>query len=207
LHLWRGLLSFFHRGSPGRIRILNQGTTAGGEGTEFVVDATGAAPAGATVFYVLDGSINLRNPSGVLTLTNGQHAVVGAGQAPILQTAGFIAKTVLQWCLYYPAVLDLRDLPLTAAERGELEVSIKSYRAGDLAGALAAYAGRRPGSAHERIYHAALLLSVRKIDEAEMELAVVDQGGANEQQKRLVGALRELIAAARADTVEPVMNP
>src|SRR5207244_1178015 len=42
LHLIRGILSFFHRDKPGRIRIITRGAVAGVEGTEFAlrVDAT-----------------------------------------------------------------------------------------------------------------------------------------------------------------------
>ncbi|HKX63059.1 MAG TPA: TonB-dependent receptor, partial [Verrucomicrobiae bacterium] len=207
IHLWRGLLSFFHRGRPGRIRILNQGTTAGVKGTEFVVDATATGPEAETFYYVLDGRIELTNSAGTLALTNGQHASVAANQGPLLQTAGFIAKNVLQWCLYYPAVLDLRDLPFTAAERGELETSLNSYRAGDLSGALAAYPGRPPGSVNDRLYHAALLLAVGRVDGAADELLAIEQTGLVDRQARLQSALRLLIAAARADRVDPGVAP
>ena len=37
LHLLRGILSFFHRDKPGRIRVITRGAVAGVEGTEFVM--------------------------------------------------------------------------------------------------------------------------------------------------------------------------
>ncbi len=37
LHLIRGIISFFHRDKPGRIRIITRGAVAGVEGTEFVL--------------------------------------------------------------------------------------------------------------------------------------------------------------------------
>ena len=37
LNLFKGLLSFFHRDEPGRIRVITRGGTAGVKGTEFVV--------------------------------------------------------------------------------------------------------------------------------------------------------------------------
>ena len=40
LRLGRGIISFFHRGTPGRIRIITQGAVAGVEGTEFVAAVT-----------------------------------------------------------------------------------------------------------------------------------------------------------------------
>jgi len=42
LHLFQGILSFFHRDKPGRIRILTKGTAAGVEGTEFAMTADSA---------------------------------------------------------------------------------------------------------------------------------------------------------------------
>ena len=38
LKLFRGILSFFHRDSPGRIRVITRGAVAGVEGTEFVLE-------------------------------------------------------------------------------------------------------------------------------------------------------------------------
>ena len=40
LHLLRGILSFFHRDTPGRIRVITRGAVAGVEGTEFVLAVT-----------------------------------------------------------------------------------------------------------------------------------------------------------------------
>ena len=37
LHLFRGLLSFFHRDKPGRIQVITRGAVAGVEGTEFAM--------------------------------------------------------------------------------------------------------------------------------------------------------------------------
>ena len=37
LHLLRGIISFFHRDEPGRIRVITRGAVAGVEGTEFVL--------------------------------------------------------------------------------------------------------------------------------------------------------------------------
>ena len=70
-----------------------------------------------TTLSVIDGEVEFGNAQGTLTLTNLQQAVAEAGQAP-LRTAGFIVNNLLQWCFYYPAVLDLKELPLTNGTRG-----------------------------------------------------------------------------------------
>ena len=143
LHLLRGILSFFHRDKPGRIRVITRGAVAGVEGTEFAmaVDDTDR-----TTLSVIDGKVRFGNEQAMLLLTNGQQAVAEPGKAPV-RTAGFIANNVLQWCFYYPAVIDPADLPFTSDEQKILARSLDAYRSGDLLAALAQYpAGRQPGS-------------------------------------------------------------
>ena len=110
LHLFRGILSFFHRDEPGRIRVITRGAVAGVEGTEF---AMAVDDADRTTLSVIDGKVRFGNEQTALLLTNGQQAVVEPGKAPV-RTAGFIANNVLQWCFYYPAVIDPADLTLHA---------------------------------------------------------------------------------------------
>src|SRR5207249_8782267 len=110
------------------------------------------------------------NEQATLILTNGEQAVAELGKAPA-RTAGFIANNVLQWCFYYPAVLDLADLSLPPETQTILSESIEAYRTGDLLAALARYpATRRPSSDTERVYYAALLLSVGQVEPTEAAL-------------------------------------
>ena len=132
LHLLRGIFSFFHRDQPGRIQIITRGAVAGVEGTEFVMAVDDAD---ATTLSVVDGRVKFGNQQAALVLTNGQQAVAELGKAPVL-TAGFIANNLLQWCFYYPAVLDPDDLQLTTDEQKNLGDSLAAYRAGDLPVAL-----------------------------------------------------------------------
>src|SRR6266478_7992710 len=154
LRLIKGILSFFHRDTPGRIRVVTRGAVAGVEGTEFVVAVTGSNDAELATLSVIDGKVRFFNGQGTLVLTNGQQAVAELGKAPA-RTAGFIANNILQWCFYYPAVLDLADLPLTTETQNILSDSLEAYREGDLMGALARFpAARQSGSDAERIYYA-----------------------------------------------------
>ncbi|HLP78423.1 MAG TPA: TonB-dependent receptor [Candidatus Paceibacterota bacterium] len=192
LHLVRGVLSFFHRDKPGRIRILTRGATAGIEGTEFVLAVNNADQ---TTLSVVDGKVRFGNDQATLVLTNGEQAVAEVGRAPV-RTAGFQTVNLLQWCFYYPAVLDLADLPLSNDEQSALADSLAAYRSGDLLQALAKYpAGRTPASDTERLYRAALLLSVGQVDQTEVALASLSAGDARPQQ--LAAALRKLIAAVK----------
>lgn len=198
LHLIRGILSFFHRDKPGRIQVITRGAVAGIEGTEFVLKVDDADH---TTIWVVDGKVRFGNDQSTLVLTNGEQAVAAAGQAPV-RTAGFVANNVLQWSFYYPAVLDPSDLPLTADEQNVLAESLAAYRAGDLLAALAKYpAGRKPGSGAERVYYAALVLSVGDVETAESTLALISSGDPSARPQRLATALRGLIAAVKRQTM------
>lgn len=198
LYLFRGILSFFHRDKPEHIQVITRGATAGVEGTEFVMAAD---EADRTTLGVVDGKVRLVNEHGSLLLTNSEQAVVELGQAP-LRTAGFIANNLLQWCFYYPAVLDLPDLQLDAAMEQRLAGSLAAYRSGDLLAALREFpAEQPPASDAERIYYAALLLSVGQVDRSEVVMAGLSDTNAAARPQQLAGALRTLIAAVKRQAV------
>jgi Tfp pilus assembly protein PilF len=197
LHLVRGIISFFHRDKPGRIRVVTRGAVAGIEGTEFVMAVDDKE---RTTLSVIDGKVRFGNEQATLVLTNGEQATADVGQAPA-RTAGFVANNILQWCFYYPAVLDPADLSLASAEQKDLTNSLAAYRAGDLLTALSQYPpGRQPGSDDERIYHAALLLSVGQVDKAETALGSLSVTDPATHIQRLAVALRQLIAAVKHTT-------
>jgi len=197
LHLLRGIFSFFHRDEPGRIRIITRGAVAGVEGTEFVMAVEPGKDTELATMSVIDGKVRFGNEQATLLLTNGQQAVVEPGKAPV-RTAGFIANNVLQWCFYYPAVIDPADLPFTSEEQKVLGESLDAYRSGDLPLALAKYpAGRQPGSDAERVYYAGLLLGIGQVEPAEAALASLSANDASSRPQRVATALRELIAAVK----------
>jgi tetratricopeptide (TPR) repeat protein len=201
LHLIRGIFSFFHRDQPGRIQIITRGAVAGVEGTEFVMAVDDTEQ---TTLSVIDGKVRFGNEQSTLVLTNGQQAVVELGQAPV-RTAGFIANNILQWCFYYPAVLDPDDLQLTPEEQKILGESLDAYRTGDLLAALKKFPAQQSSSEAGKIYHAALLLSVGNVSDSEKILSSLSDNP--ERNQRLAAALRELIAAVKRQTISPVPNP
>ncbi len=199
LHLIHGILSFFHRDKPGRIRVIAGGALAGIEGTEFVMATGGTNSSEKTTLSVIDGKVRFENAATALLLTNGEEAVAMPGAAP-RRTAGFNANNLLKWCFYYPGVLNLEELPLTAGEKTALAESLTAYRAGDLPAALAKYpAARQPDSDAERIYFAALLLSVGQAGPAEAGLTTLTETEPGARNQRLAAALRTLIAAVKRD--------
>jgi len=206
LNLWKGILYFFHRGGPGRTRINTRGGPAGIEGTEVVVEVDVVNNTERTKVFVIDGKVRFGFGPDPLPLTNGQAAVAEVGKAPV-PAPSFIKNDVLQWCFYYPAVLDLADLPLTPAEKGILGESLAKYREGDLLAALERYPdAREPGSDAERVYYAALVLSVGQVAKAEAALSSLT-AEASERHQRLAGALHQLIAAVKRETRPSTLDP
>ena len=202
LHLLRGILSFFHRDEPGRIRIITRGAVAGVEGTEFVMAVNEAED---TTLSVIDGQVRFGDAQNTLLVTSGEQASLRLGQTPV-RTAGFIANNLLQWCFYYPAVIDPAELNLSASEQRDLADSLNAYRAGDLLGALKIYPpGRDAISENERIYHGALLLAVGEV--AQTETLLQSLSGATNQMRPLADSLSQVIAAVKRQYDVTFANP
>ncbi|MCX6903268.1 MAG: FecR domain-containing protein, partial [Verrucomicrobia bacterium] len=191
LDLKNGLLYFFSREKPTEVQFRTP--TVGGaiRGTEFVLQAM---ENGETLLALLDGEVELGNEAGQITLRSGEQARAVAGQAPT-KTALIDAISVIQWCLYYPAVVNSDEINFTAQESQGLRESLAAYRAGDLLKALATLpADVGPPSEARLVFEAALQLSVGRVDQAEKLLQSAPPGG------RLPDALREMIAAVQGRT-------
>ena len=201
LHLVRGIMSFFHRDKPGQIQIITRGAVAGVDGTEFVMAVNGADE---TALSVIDGKVKFGNEVDTLVLTNGEQAVADLGKAPV-RTTGFIVNNILQWCFYYPAILDPDELQFTKDEQKKLADSLAAYRTGDLEAALKKYQAQQSDSEVVKIYHAALLLSVGNIVDSENILSSLPDN--SERPQRLAAALRELISAVKRQTAASNPNP
>src|SRR6185369_6495504 len=192
--LVRGVLFFLHRGRPRDVELRTRWVSAAIRGTEFHVEV---ADNGRTVLTLFDGEVELSNPQGTLRLVSGEQGTVDPGQAPV-KTALLVARNdLIQWCLYYPGVLDTDELSLTPAELAALQPSLAAYRAGDLLQALARVpAGFQLTSDSARVYVAGVSLSVGKVDSAVPLLdAVADvPAGSKPSPAQLAIALQRLIA-------------
>ncbi len=156
--LFRGLLYLLNRDRPGRHRFVTPTATAATRGTEFTLEVEEAT--GRTTLAVLEGEAELSNATGTITIAPGEQGVALLGQKPT-KTAILSTARLVQWCLYYPGVLDLDDLSLTTAEQQALQPSLDAYRTGNLLAAVSAYpATRTPSSDQEKVFASALLLSV-----------------------------------------------
>jgi tetratricopeptide (TPR) repeat protein len=206
--LSRGLIYFFHREKPASLQINTRTAAAAVEGTEFNLEAIDSD---RTILTVLDGVVELRNDQGRITLTNGEQGIAEPGKVPA-RTAVIDAVNIIQWALYYPAILDLADLNLDQDERQAVEQSLAAYRSGDLLQALAEYpAGRTPRSAAEKIYLGALLLAVGQVEPSEKMFDSIGAGGGggapSEINADLVGALRKVVAAVKGRPRQPGRAP
>ena len=194
LNVKEGTTYFFSREKSREIRIETPSVNGAMRGTEFVVTV---AANGSTTVTMLDGEVELSNAQGSLVVGTGEQAKVDVGGRP-RKTAVLEATNSVQWCLYYPGVLDLKELGYSS----DSDSSVSAYNKGDLLAALATYGHRgRSGSNADRVYHAGLLLAVGQVDKANRLLNETSRGTPGRQ------ALLTLIAAvtlkARPDSDPP----
>jgi hypothetical protein len=133
---------------------------------------------------------------------------VEPGAAPV-RTANLDAINVIQWCLYYPRILNLHELPLKDEDRRALAESLESWQQGDLLAALSKYpAGREPASDAEKIYFCGLLLAIGQVAEAETRLNGLSAAARDDVLlAELAGALHKLINAVQLKPPpEPAMS-
>jgi tetratricopeptide (TPR) repeat protein len=151
---------------------------------------------GKTTLTLIEGDVLLSNEFGQVTLKNGEQGTVEAGQAP-RKTAVIEAVNLIQWCLYYPGILDPASVRSSSGT-----ASLAAYRQGSLLTALKlASAEKVSVNPEEAPYWAALLLSVGQVDKAE---EVLRQAHANDPQSM---ALRQMIAAVKLRPLLPVPKP
>jgi len=175
LELIRGSAFFLSR-FPRTLTIETPFVNAASGGTEFHIEVNEADQ--TTTVTVIEGSMNVTNETGSTVVTGGQAAITKSGQAPVLRVV-VRARDAIQWALYYPPVLSLRDLRLGETEglaetdwRAMVLRSIESYREGDVAKAFAAIEGAPEDISDPGFYtyRASLLLSVGRVDQARADI-------------------------------------
>jgi tetratricopeptide (TPR) repeat protein len=210
LDLFRGALHFFHRDQPGLFEIRTETVSAVVRGTEFTVQEdveTGSA------LVLLEGELLLSNAWGTLELGSGESAVAEPGKPP-RRTAVLDLVLAVQWCLYYPAIVDPDELPWSGEDVERLRAVLEAYRAGDLQAAVALWP-TQPASASQaeseaaKVFQAAVLLAVGGVAEAEGlldEVAVGDGAGGN-STGFIAAALRRMIDLVRLREVGSTRPP
>jgi tetratricopeptide (TPR) repeat protein len=189
--LKQGTGYFFSREKSREINVKTPAANGAIRGTEFII---AVAASGKSSFTMLDGEVEVSNAQGSVVVRSGERADVEPGHKPT-KTAVIMAVDLVQWCLYYPGVLDLSDLKLASETRDALRESLAAYNAGDLLGALKTYPRyRSPASPAEKVYRAGLYLVVGQVEKAERLLRGIGQDAPG------YAALSTLIAAVTLQT-------
>ncbi len=200
LDLIRGSAFFLSR-YPRTLTIETPFVNAASGGTEFHIEVNEKDQ--TTTVTVIEGQMNVTNEAGSTVVTGGQAAVTKSGQAPVLRVV-VRARDAIQWALYYPPVLSLRDLRFGGTEglaetdwRAMVQRSIESYREGDVATAFSAIEGAPEEVPDSRFYtyRASLLLSVGRVDQARSDI-----------EKALVLAPSDSLALALQSIITVVQN-
>ncbi len=168
IELIKGVVHFFSR-LPRNLEVATTFVNAGVEGTEGLIQVE----ADRALITIFEGKVLASNQVGSLILTDGQSAVAGKGQAPVLR-AVVRPRDAVQWALYYPPVTYFRpdEFPAGPGWRGMVRNSIESYTKGDFQAAFDAIKGVANDIREPRFfaYRASLLLSVGRVDEADPDL-------------------------------------
>lgn len=178
------------------------------KGTEFLVRVDPAAA--RTEVTMFEGEAELSDGQTNRTVRGGEQGIVVPGQGivirPILE-----ADQLIQWWIYYPAVIDPEELELP--DDAALRASRAAYEAGDVVAALQRYPGyphpASPPGAAETTYLAALFLAAGAVDRAEHELARLEHGEPaphwswDAPQLAPARALRILLRAVGHDLTRP----
>ncbi len=183
----RGNSYFFSRDIPEDVKIRTAATNGALRGTEFALRVAGN---GKTTIAMFEGAVELSNPQGRLLVRSGEVAEVEVGGAP-RRTSVIEAASLIQWCLYYPAVLE----PGAMGPAGS--AAMAAYAAGDLPGALESLRG---GEANA-VTRAAVILSSGQVERARAELRRVPP---SDSRRR---ALERMIAAVQGRDVSALGEP
>lgn len=198
LELKSGAAYFFSREKPTEVQFRTPVASGAIRGTEFLL---AVAENGQTTLSLIDGAVELTAAQQTETLQSGEQGVVEPGQPP-KKSALLNANAVIQWVLYYPAVVDLDEIGLSAQEKETFGESLKAYRSGDLLQALSSYPEtRQPATDAERVLRASLLLAAGQAEPAEADLRGLSSESAPAR------ALREMMATVRNERPELRPNP
>ncbi len=122
LDLVKGVIHFISR-VPRTLKVVTPYVNASVEGTEFLVSVD-EGRASVTVF---EGRVLASNSAGSVLLTDGQSAVAGRGEPPVI-TILVNPRDTVQWALHYPPVIEYGE----EATVDENDPDYLAYRASSL---------------------------------------------------------------------------
>ncbi|WP_371128869.1 TonB-dependent receptor domain-containing protein [Nitrosospira sp. Nsp1] len=167
LELLTGSLYVITR-TPKPFRVRTPILVADVKGTEFFLETD----QDSATLMIYEGKVSASNEHGGISLANNEAAIIPRDQAPHKEEIVRPADAV-QWALYYPTIVGYRiDEANTGESSPALLASIELYQQGKLSEALAALDNVSQSERSPRFltYHAGLLLSVGRADEARADI-------------------------------------
>ena len=178
LDLTKGEGWFRTKNPASGLTVKTPAASAAIRGTEINVSV---GPDDETVLTVVEGAADFFNEFGRVTATVGEQAVARPGQAPVKRTI-LNPEDAVQWALYYPAASQWGEWP-AAARVGAAAPGFDRLRAGDPAGALAAFQAASPTDPWVALGSAAALTRLGRLDEARAALAAAPPVGTPELEQ------------------------
>ncbi|MEP6880089.1 MAG: tetratricopeptide repeat protein, partial [Nitrosospira sp.] len=201
IDMFQGAIHVLTR-TPKPFKVKTPFMNAGVDGTEFFI---GLKDDEARL-VIYEGKVSARNEYGSVILADNEAATIPRDQAPRREVA--IRPTdAVRWALYYPTVIADRlddkraGTPLSPA----LRTSIEHHRHGQLIEALSALENipQNERSTISLTYRASLLLTVGRVDEAQMDIG---QALKLEPGNSSAYALRAIIAVVQNDKEQALVE-
>jgi Tfp pilus assembly protein PilF len=162
LNLLKGSFYFYSRDEAGDKQFTTPYANGAFRGTEAVITVGD----GFTSVATREGIVELTNTLGRTTVLPGQFGLAESNKPP--RTSLIQATNLVQWWLFYPAVVDPGELDLKPAE--DLSESLEIYRTGDVIAAVKRVNWETRGSPlsiDERIYLAGLKVAAGEVADGE----------------------------------------
>ena len=169
LDLITGIIHVITR-TPTPFNVRTPFVNAGIEGTEFLVNAGQHE----TTLTLYEGKILASNNQGSLTLNHSGTAITTSNQAPRMTTPIHPVDAV-QWALHYPVIIHYQPDDIPPPDRTTLRAAMQAYQQGRLIDALTVLDTAYPDkyTPQSLAYHAELLLSAGRVEEARAVIAQI----------------------------------
>jgi len=185
---WKGIFKVFNRERGRKSELKLPGASAAVRGTDFLVQVT---EEGSSELTILDGQVLLRNETDEVLLANNERGLVEPGRAPRKSAVVEAVPDMIQWSLYYPAVLNPDELQFSREEQQASGDSLRAYRSGDLLKAVEIFPWQLPTTSDAaRAYSASLLLSVGQVDKARALLQTIRAAPGSAELNQLIAAIK-----------------
>ena len=168
-------------------------------GTEFELSILAA---NVTVLTLIDGEVDLSTAEGTVAVRSGERGRAEPS-APPTKTAVIDAVSTIQWCLYYPGVIDPAEFDPSVHPGSPLFPALTAYRRGNPVAAVARFPFSQTETMGQqaRLFAAALALSVGRAEEIGTILQKKDR------QTPVGLALEELVATVQGRKPGAINQP